>query len=126
MLQVCCGLGTFCNASPKTDSCSSACAPDMASARAQVIVQARKPDFFSYNMSLYEVVTDDGLMRPVMRAAKGGLFCGGSARMVEAALGMEGDDILYVGDHIYTDAALAKIHFRWRTCLIVCVAPITL
>ncbi|CAL8467153.1 g6689 [Coccomyxa elongata] len=84
-----------------------------------VIVQARKPDFFSYNMSLYEVVTDDGLMRPVMRAAKGGLFCGGSARMVEAALGMEGDDILYVGDHIYTDAALAKIHFRWRTCLIV-------
>jgi hypothetical protein len=84
-----------------------------------VIVQARKPDFFSYNQSLYEVVTPDGLMRPVMRAAKGGLFCGGSARMVEAALGMEGDDILYVGDHIYTDAALAKIHFRWRTALIV-------
>jgi hypothetical protein len=32
---------------------------------------------------------------------------------VEAALGVEGDDILYVGDHIYTDAALAKINFRW-------------
>ena len=39
--------------------------------------------------------------------------------MVEAALKMEGDDILYVGDHIYTDAALAKINFRWRTALIV-------
>ena len=36
----------------------------------QVIVQARKPDFFNYNMSLYEVVTDDGLMRPVMKARK--------------------------------------------------------
>jgi len=24
--------------------------------------------------------------------------------MVEKALGVEGDDILYVGDHIYTDA----------------------
>lgn len=94
--------------------------------RSQVIVQARKPDFFSYNMSLYEVVTPDGLMRPVMRAAKGGLFCGGSARMVEAALGMEGDDILYVGDHIYTDAALAKIHFRWRTALIVRRLPLHL
>ena len=35
-----------------------------------------------------------------------------SARMVEKALGVEGDDILYVGDHIYTDAALAKINFR--------------
>jgi hypothetical protein len=33
---------------------------------------------------------------------------------VEAALGVEGDDILYVGDHIYTDAALAKINFRCR------------
>ena len=28
-----------------------------------VIVMARKPDFFNYNMSLYEVVTEDGLMR---------------------------------------------------------------
>ncbi|MEW5300941.1 MAG: hypothetical protein WDW36_003832 [Sanguina aurantia] len=84
-----------------------------------VIVQARKPDFFNYNMSLYEVVTDDGLMRPVLAATKGGLFAGGSARMVEKALGVEGDDILYVGDHIYTDAALAKINFRWRTALII-------
>lgn len=83
-----------------------------------VIVMARKPDFFSYNMSLYEVVTDEGLMKPVLAAKRGGLFCGGSARMVEKALGVEGDDILYVGDHIYTDAALAKINFRWRTALI--------
>ncbi|KIZ07124.1 hypothetical protein MNEG_0828 [Monoraphidium neglectum] len=83
-----------------------------------VIVMARKPDFFSYNMSLYEVVTEDGLMRPVLAAKRGGLYCGGSARMVEKALGVEGDDILYVGDHIYTDAALAKINFRWRTALI--------
>ncbi len=35
---------------------------------------------------------------------QGGLYCGGSAKMVEKALGVEGDDILYVGDHIYTDA----------------------
>ena len=75
-------------------------------------MNARKPDFFNYNMSLYEVVTDDGLMRPVLAAKRGGLFCGGSARMVEAALGIGGDDVLYVGDHIYTDAALAKINFR--------------
>lgn len=36
--------------------------------------------------------------------------------MVEKALGVEGDDILYVGDHIYTDAALAKINFRYFLC----------
>lgn len=84
-----------------------------------VIVMSRKPEFFSYNMPLYEVVTPDGLMRPVLAAKRGGLYCGGSAKQVEAALGVEGDDILYVGDHIYTDAALAKINFRWRTALII-------
>lgn len=84
-----------------------------------VITNARKPDFWNSSQSLYEIVTPDGLMRPVLAAKKGGLFCGGSARMVEKALGVEGDDILYVGDHIYTDAALAKINFRWRTALII-------
>lgn len=85
-----------------------------------VIIQARKPEFFSHpGMSLFEIVTQDGLMRPCYNARKGGLYCGGSAKMVEKALGVAGDDILYVGDHIYTDAALAKINFRWRTALIV-------
>ena len=113
--------------------------------RLQVIIQARKPEFFNYpSMSLFEIVTQDGLMRPCFNARKvltwpadaavymchtllcsgvtlaaaiaallihldvntpqGGLYCGGSAKMVEKALGVEGDDILYVGDHIYTDA----------------------
>lgn len=48
-----------------------------------------------------------------------------SPQQVEAALGVEGDDILYVGDHIYTDAALAKINFRcvggWVVGSVVCV-----
>lgn len=48
----------------------------------QVIVMSRKPEFFSYNMPLYEVVTPDGLMRPVLAAKLGGLYCGGSARQV--------------------------------------------
>jgi hypothetical protein len=43
---------------------------------------SRKPEFFSYNMPLYEVVTPDGLMRPVLAARLGGLYCGGSARQV--------------------------------------------
>ena len=43
---------------------------------------------------LLQVVTEDGLMRPVLAARKGGLFAGGSARMVEKALGVEGDSIL--------------------------------
>lgn len=48
----------------------------------------------------------------------GGLYCGGSAVMVEKALGFHGDETLYVGDHIYTDVSMSKVHLRWRTALI--------
>lgn len=83
------------------------------SAIVQVIVQARKPEFFNNKMSLYEIVTEDGLMRPAMDArTDGSLYCGGGAAQVEKALGLDGDEVLYVGDHIYTDAALAKLNFR--------------
>mmetsp|Transcript_7840 Transcript_7840/g.23125 ORF Transcript_7840/g.23125 Transcript_7840/m.23125 type:complete len:458 (+) Transcript_7840:208-1581(+) len=62
-----------------------------------VIVQAQKPDFFTASRGLFEIVTVDGLMRPCYKAKKGGLYFGGSARMVEDALGFDGDEILYVG-----------------------------
>lgn len=83
-----------------------------------VIVSARKPEFFHMSHPLYEVVTDDGLMRPCFKARSGGLYCGGSAQMVEKALGFHGDETLYVGDHIYTDVSQSKVHLRWRTALI--------
>lgn len=38
--------------------------------------------------------------------------------MVENSLGIHGDEILYVGDHIYTDVSQSKVHLRWRTALI--------
>ncbi|CAK9215609.1 unnamed protein product [Sphagnum troendelagicum] len=83
-----------------------------------VIVSARKPDFFQKSNPLYEVVTEEGLMRPCLKATSGGLYCGGSASMVEKALDFHGDETLYVGDHIYTDVSMSKVHLRWRTALI--------
>ncbi|KAE8714263.1 hypothetical protein F3Y22_tig00110198pilonHSYRG00087 [Hibiscus syriacus] len=68
-----------------------------------VIVSARKPEFFQMSHPLYEVVTGEGLMRPCFKARTGGLYSGGSAQMVENSLNIHGDEILYVGDHIYTD-----------------------
>lgn len=38
--------------------------------------------------------------------------------MVEKSLNIHGDEILYVGDHIYTDVSQSKVHLRWRTALI--------
>ena len=93
----------------------------MHAAVVQVIVEARKPSFFSHSNRLFEIVTDDGLMRPCApgKPIPRGVFCGGSAGVVQDAMGVQGDSILYVGDHIYTDNAMAKLNFRWRTCLIV-------
>jgi hypothetical protein len=52
--------------------------PALHTCPAQVIVNARKPDFFTNTMSLYEVVTEDGLMRPSYSLKRGGVYCGGS------------------------------------------------
>lgn len=83
-----------------------------------VIVSARKPEFFQMSHPLYEVVTGEGLMRPCFKAVPGGLYSGGSAQMIENSLNIHGDEILYVGDHIYTDVSQSKLHLRWRTALI--------
>ncbi|XP_020103387.1 5'-nucleotidase domain-containing protein 4 isoform X1 [Ananas comosus] len=83
-----------------------------------VIVSARKPEFFQMSHPLYEIVTSDGLMRPCFKARSGGLYSGGSAQMVEKCLDIHGDEILYVGDHIFTDVSQSKVHLRWRTALI--------
>ncbi|XP_030975129.1 5'-nucleotidase domain-containing protein 4 [Quercus lobata] len=83
-----------------------------------VIVSARKPEFFQMSHPMHEVVTEEGLMRPCFKARTGGLYSGGSAQMVENSLDIHGDEILYVGDHIYTDVSQSKVHLRWRTALI--------
>lgn len=83
------------------------------------IVAARKPDFFSVRGSLFEVVSEDGLLRPALRGIQpGGTYLGGSAQQVEQYLGCSGDDILYVGDHIWGDVHVSKRVLRWRTALV--------
>jgi len=81
---------------------------------------ARKPQFFSQDMPVFEVVDDTGLMRPHTGPVRpGGAYVGGSAALVEQSFGLEGESVLYVGDHIFTDVNVAKSAQRWRTCAIV-------
>jgi HAD superfamily 5'-nucleotidase-like hydrolase len=85
-----------------------------------VIVAARKPEFFSIRSPLFEVVSDEGLLKPWIGALReGGRYFGGNAALVESYLGLSGDEILYVGDHIYGDVHVSKSLLRWRTALIV-------
>ncbi len=84
-----------------------------------VIVGARKPDFFTGTAPFFEVVTDEGLLRPGgPEQATGNAFLGGSAARLERALGMSGDELLYVGDHMFGDVRATKRVLRWRTALV--------
>ncbi len=84
-----------------------------------VIVSARKPSFFTSANPLFEVVNDDGLLRPSPKGIQhGNIYLGGSAGAVEQYLGLAGDEILYVGDHLYTDVQVSKSVSRWRTALV--------
>ncbi|MSP92849.1 MAG: HAD family hydrolase [Myxococcales bacterium] len=86
-----------------------------------VVVSARKPAFFhSAQQMMFEVVDEDaGLLRPVESGLReGAVYFGGSAQRVEKALGLDGDQILYVGDHMLADVHQSKKLLQWRTALI--------
>lgn len=84
-----------------------------------VIVGARKPEFFTERNPFFEVVTEDGLLRPAQGTPKPGVpYLGGSAVQVEKALGLSGDEILFVGDHMWGDVHVTKSVLRWRTALV--------
>jgi 5'-nucleotidase len=84
-----------------------------------VVVGARKPEFFTHQSPIFEVATEDGLLRPAHGAMRPGVaYLGGSAVQVERALGLSGDQILYVGDHMFGDVHVSKSALRWRTALV--------
>jgi hypothetical protein len=47
-----------------------------------------------------------------------GIYQGGNAKRLEQALGVEGEEVLYFGDHIYGDVVSIKKTMNWRTALI--------
>lgn len=85
-----------------------------------IVVGARKPDFFTHPNPFFEVATEEGLLRPHSgELKKGAAYLGGSAPLLERTLGLSGDEILYVGDHMFGDVHVTKSVLRWRTGLIV-------
>ena len=84
-----------------------------------VIVAARKPAFFTERGPFFEVVDEAGLLRPLAGPLHGGgIYLGGSAAQVEQDLGISGDEILYVGDHMFGDVHVSKRTLSWRTALV--------
>ncbi len=84
------------------------------------IVAARKPDFFSGRAPAFEVATKEGLLREHFGPLEQGrVYVGGNAHLVEESLGLRGEEILYVGDHIFVDVNVSKNILRWRTALVI-------
>lgn len=87
---------------------------------ALIVVSARKPGFFSTTPMMFEVIEEaTGLLRPVEGPLReGAVYFGGTADRVERALGLDGDQILYVGDHMFGDVRQSKKMVQWRTAMI--------
>jgi 5'-nucleotidase len=86
-----------------------------------VIVQARKPEFFSRSAPVFRLVDEhNNRYTPHIGPLKPGeIYLGGDARLVESSLLAAPDHILYIGDHIFADVHVSKDLLRWRTALVV-------
>ena len=83
------------------------------------VVAARKPEFFSGTSPIFEVVSEEGLLQPwIGTLEEGRIYHGGDAIALEHCLEMSGDEILYVGDHLFADVNITKSVLRWRTALV--------
>ena len=83
------------------------------------VVAARKPAFFTSGAPLLRVTSDEGSLMPhVGPLEPHGCYYGGNASLLQAHLGVSGDEILYLGDHMYGDVRVTKNLLRWRTGLI--------
>jgi len=85
-----------------------------------VITSARKPSFFGSDEPFREVdaelrVSDE----PATTLKRGGMYLGGNFQALSRMAGLIGDDVLYVGDHIYGDILRSKRSTSWRTAMVI-------
>jgi len=83
-----------------------------------VITLAQKPKFFYDEGKYLRVNPNDGMMSNLDDKLVPGVYQGGGARQFTEDLGLNGDDILYIGDHIYGDILRLKKDCNWRTAMI--------
>lgn len=86
-----------------------------------ILVGAQKPAFFREDEPFHEVNQKTGQVasHPAYRFERHHVYQGGSLRRFEQIMGTVGDEVLYVGDHIYGDIIRSKRDTLWRTALVV-------
>lgn len=84
-----------------------------------VITLADKPRFFYDKLRFLSIDPQSGKMSNVNGKLQPGIYQGGCATKFTNDLQLNGDQILYIGDHIYGDVLRLKKDCNWRTALVV-------
>lgn len=83
-----------------------------------VITFAQKPKFFYDDLKFLKIDPTTGTMTNMDEKLTRGVYQSGNAKKFTSDLNLEGDDILYIGDHIYGDILRLKKECNWRTAMI--------
>jgi HAD superfamily 5'-nucleotidase-like hydrolase len=83
------------------------------------ITAAQKPRFFFDDFKFLKVDLQTGAMTNHDSKLVPGIYQGGCAKIFTKDLCLEGDDILYIGDHIYGDILRLKKDCNWRTAMVI-------
>jgi 5'-nucleotidase len=84
-----------------------------------VVTGAAKPAFFSERRPMFLLGPDGARAGEATGLERGRAYEGGDLATFERLMGISGDRILYVGDHIYGDILRSKKSSLWRTCMVV-------
>jgi len=82
-----------------------------------IVVASRKPVFFTERNPILERKGDE--LEPATHFERGHVYQGGNLADFEAMAGCSGDQILYIGDHIYGDILRSKKDSSWRTAMVI-------
>lgn len=84
-----------------------------------VVTFAQKPRFFYDNLKFLKVDPTNGSMTNYDEKLVPGIYQGGCADVFTRDFGLEADEILYIGDHIYGDIVRLKKDCGWRTAMVI-------
>ena len=85
-----------------------------------IVVGSGKPGFFTDGAPFQELDRQGTPIGPRRHEVqRGKIYQGGNQMGLQASLDVYGDEVLYVGDHIYGDIVKSKKSSGWRTALIV-------
>lgn len=85
-----------------------------------VIVGGSKPGFFNEQRPFGVVDTASNLLTSVevKQLSRDKVYQGGNVMDFEAMTQIRGDQVLYIGDHIYGDILRLRKHHMWRTAMV--------